>query len=560
MQLNTNIASLNAVRQLGYANQLLGQSLQRLSSGLRINSARDDAAGLQISNRLTSQIGGLAQSVRNANDGVSMLQTAEGAMQQVTDNLQRIRDLSLAAANGVNSADDRRAYQDEVNQLLQEISRINDTTTFGGRKLFTAGADPGDLNKRAVVYGLKSVWLADAEDRIRTYFGISGDGADITVNLDFTDGVGGALAAVSGTVGAGGKTDNLVLNVDMADFTPPNLPDGGNAPIYNDRIITHEMVHAVMGRAMDFAALPSWFKEGTAEFIHGGDERVNNDYAGGAGLAGILAAFNADDVSASAGYSAGYSAVRYLHQQIKAHGGNGIKDIMTYLNQNAGSTLDAAITNASHGAFANLAAFDAAFNANAGAFIAGFNFSDADTGAVGGLDVDGGASYDAKTIIPDAGRGFGISDQPLNGFNMSFPTLSELGGGGAIVDFQVGSEARQTITTQIGSVAVNALGISALDVVNAPGFATLFIDDALKAVDEQRARLGAVMNRLESTVSNLDNIQENVSASRSRIRDTDYAAETSSLAKARVLQQVGLSILAAANTSPNAVLQLLRAG
>ncbi len=560
MQLNTNVASLNAVRQLNGSNTLLGTTFQRLSSGLRINSAKDDAAGLQISNRLTAQIGGLGVAMRNANDGISMLQTAEGAMQAVTDNLQRMRDLSVAAANGALGSPERSALQAEVAALAAEITRINDTTTFGGKALFAPGSTASfvDLNIRAVVAGLKGVWLEESEARIERFFGIKGDGATLTVDLTFTDGAGNTAASVSGTVGGDGRTENMELNIDMADFVPPNLPNGGNAPFYNDRIIAHEMVHAIMGRSVDMTAQPDWFLEGTAEFIHGAEERVAGDTANGTNVAALLAAFNADDVSGSQGYSAGYSAVRYMHERIQGAGGEGIKDILEYLAANLGADLSTALTNASSGAFTDLTDFENDFNADAATFIAAFNFANTDTGAVGGFDVDGGEVYTAKSVMPNAGTR-GARDNPLRNFNVVFPDIPSAGAGGQVAQFQVGAQANETIVASINGISAGNLGIADLNVVDNPQFSIMFIDDALTQIDTQRGRLGAVMNRLQSTIANLDSVRENVSASRSRIRDTDFAVETAQLTKGQVMQQAGLAVLQQANANPNVVLSLLRA-
>lgn len=562
MQLNTNVASLNAQRQLYQSSQSLGVRFQRLSSGLKINSAKDDAAGLQISNRLKAQVGGLTQAARNANDGISMLQTAEGALQEVTNNILRMRDLSIQAANGSNGGAERRALQQEINQLQQEINRINDTTTFGGKKVF--GAAPSATAEafalRAVTAGLKAVWLEEAEARIQEYFGILGDGATLTIDLTETDGAGGALAWVSATgVDGNGRGLNLELNVDMADFIPPNLPDGGSSPYFNDRIIAHEVVHAVMFRTSNMTANPNWFIEGMAEFIHGAEERVAGDTANGTNTAAVMAAFAADDVSGSAGYSAGYSAVRYLHEQIQGAGGTGIKDLMIYMNDNPGSTLNDALANASSGAYASLAAFEADFGANGAAFISSFNFSNTDTGAIGGFDVDGGQVYTAKSIMPNVGRGDGVDDDPLDGFATVFPASSSGGLGGEIVSFQVGANRFETIDAQFGGVSTGALGLSELDVVNAAGFATLFLDEALTKVDALRAKMGATMNRLQSTIANLGVTTENAATSRSRIVDTDYAVETAELARSQILQQFGLAIAQQANLSSQGVLQLLRA-
>lgn len=321
-QIQTNIPSLFAQRKLGESSGSLETTLRRLSSGVRINSAKDDAARLSITDRMTGQVRGNSQAKRNVNDGISLLQVADGALSSITESLQRMRELSVQAANATQSSSDRQAIQQEINQLITHINKIADQTEFNNSRVFdqaVAGVGGGDSARRSVVDGLKMSWLEESEKRIKAYYGIVADGS-LTMDVNIYEGtVGGASASVSTTSvnGATGRWDNIKLNIDLADFRPPNLPNGGSAPIYNDRIIAHEMVHATMARATNFAALPNWFKEGTAEFIHGGDERVAVDYNGGAGWAGMISAFNSDDVSGSAGYSAGYSAVRYLHAKIK---------------------------------------------------------------------------------------------------------------------------------------------------------------------------------------------------------------------------------------------------
>jgi flagellin-like hook-associated protein FlgL len=291
MQINTNNYALNTARRMAENTNALQQSLQRLSSGLRINGAKDDAAGMAIADRMTTQIRGNNQAIRNVQDGTSMLQTAEGALSTVNDALQRVRELSIQAANATNTSSDRQALQSEVNQLLAEIDRVGATTSFNGRQIFSQIEDSisGDSDQRAVMDGLSLGWLENSENRIRKFYGISGDGAKLDVQLtDFTDGAGGTAARVVGSfAGYTGKGSDLKLQIDMADFTPADLPDGGTAPFYNDRVILHEMVHAVMYRSMNMGSLfnptdslsSRWFAEGMSEFIHGADERLTTDIA-----------------------------------------------------------------------------------------------------------------------------------------------------------------------------------------------------------------------------------------------------------------------------------------
>ena len=556
LTVNTNISSSFTRRQLESNSTALGTSLQRLSTGQRINSAKDDAAGLQISNRLTSQVRGLNVATRNANDGISLLQVAEGALQSVTEALQRIRSLGLQAMNGSNGASERTALDQEAQQLLQEINRVNETTTFAGRKVFDQGTFSvlGDPDQRAVLNALKGFWISEGEQRVFDAFGLTADGAELEITFT-NDSSSQTLASVSGTSGAGGKIFDQVLNVNLAYFDASTLPNGGSTPQYTDRVIAHEMAHAVMGRTMNFAGLPSWFIEGTAEALQGADERLAGDTAGGTNTATILAAFNADDVSASAGYSGGYAAVRYMIEEIKAAGGKGIKDIMGYLQKNSGSTLDQALTNASKGAFSSQADFSTQFNADAAAYVAGLDLSNADTGAIGGFDADGGNVLTAENVLPNQGTGLPGS----KGFTLVEPELFNANGvgGNTLTQLQVGAQAYETIQIGFSSFSADAMALGRLDLGKTPGLAVMDIDDALAYIDRQRGYMGALQNRLESTINNLQSIAENAAASRSRILDTDFAAETSNLVSRQIIEQAAQSVLAQANQRPQAVLSLL---
>ncbi len=555
LTVNTNIASSFAQRQLSSNDNALNTSLQRLSTGQRINSAKDDAAGLQISNALTSQVRGLTVATRNANDGVSLLQVGEGALQSVTTALQRIRELGLQAMNGSNSAVDREALNSEAQALLQEVNRVNQTTTFGGRLVFDQGqtSQLGALDKRAALNSLKGFWISEGEQRVYDALGLKADGANLTITFS-DDASSTTLASVAGTPGAGGKYYNQTLNVNMAYFDDSTLPNGGTNPAqYTDRVIAHEMTHAVMGRAMDFNALPGWFKEGTAEAVQGADERLAGDIAN-VGVAGVVGAFGS--IADSTGYSASYAAVRYMHAKIQEAGGHGIKDITGYLSTHANSTLDDALANASRGAFSSVSDFSTQFSADGAAFINGMNLGNADTGAIGGFDADGGEVYDAEDILPNRGTGVPGSQ----GFTLIEPELFDdsATGGSTQVSLQVGANAYETVDIGFNSFSTNAMALTNLDLTKTPGLAVMDIDDALAYVDRQRAYMGAIQNRLDSTISNLQNIAENATASRSRIVDTDFAAETANLASKQVIRQAAQSVLAQANQQPQAVLTLLQ--
>lgn len=578
--INTNIASMNARRNLDSNQSGLTVALQRLSSGLRVNTAKDDSAGLAISERMTAQIRGMSQSRRNINDAISMVQTSEAALGEMTNLFQRGRELAVQAANATNSASDAAALQAEVAQLVAEVDRISGSAEFNSVKLFDGGSravtydtSSGELTaeQQEIVDYLQQTWLAQAEDMIEQYFGITGDGS--AFEITFVEGEG-YLAAVSltGYEVASGKAVGLTLNIDLEDFLPVDDVNGGPSFVSNDRIIAHELVHAVMARSVNMRDMPLWFIEGTAEFIHGADARLNTD------LSNIAGASNAEKVEnlmngylttegSAEQYSAGYAAVRYLHSSIIAAGGTGIRQVFDYLEANTGSDLDDAIqamksTYASL-AYANLAEFEGLFDQGE----AGNNFivnlmtngslTNNDTGAVGGSDADGGSRVTTPDgVVPDTvGNG-----DPLAFFAEQYPT-----GTGEItlavtetLSFQVGANIGETIN--VDRVAVNAgnLGVASVDLAADADDAIRKFDLALNAVNKERARLGAIQNRLESAASAVDLARETISASRSRIIDADYAAETAAMVKSQILQQVATGIIAQANALPQNVLSLLQ--
>jgi flagellin len=573
--LNTNVSSLNAQRQVNASEGTLAKALQRLSSGLRINSAADDAAGLAISVRMTSQVRGLNQAVRNANDGISFLQTTDAALSTVSASLNRIRELAVQAANSTNSASDKAALQQEIAQLTQEIDRIGRTTTFNGQLVFAQAntSAVGDSNQLAVLDGLRSGWLTAAENMIREQYGIQASDQAIQIELTtFTDGVGGTLARVVASVGTSGPATNIRLQIDMADFVPPNPPNGGNPPFFNDRILAHEMTHAVMDATMNvgsmFANNQQFFLEGTAELIHGADERLYSDLVR---LGNGTAADGIDDVMAmvadwgtswdgsSEAYSAAYAGMRYLDAEIKAAGGEGIKQLMMYLAADSSRTLDQALANASSGRFTGVDDFRAEFQANGAAFIENLltsgQLTDADTGAIGGANASGGSTKTAESVVANVASRSG--DDQLAGFEEIWEEVAVESIAGPTHSLQIGAQAGEMLS--IGSLALTgaALDIMDADVTRDPNRVIAKMDRALEYVNARRAELGAQLNRLESAIANLATSAESLTASRSRIEDADYAAETAALTRSQILQQAGTAMIAQANMTPQLVLPLL---
>ena len=568
MTINTNVVSINAQRNLSLSGQSLNTTMQRLSSGLRVNSAKDDAAGLAIAERMNTQVKGMTVASRNANDGISLAQTTEGALGKIGDMLQRMRELAVQSANGTNSDDDRKALQAEVSQLQAEIDRVSATTTFNGTYVFgknrASAVGNSDANLQATLDGLQDRWLGQAGKLVQDMYGISGGGATMKI-LTETNTVGGVAAYVSSSSSGNGPGSNISMTVDLADFTSANQPDGGSAPYYNDRIIAHEMVHAAMatGQSWGKLAVPQsqWFLEGTAEFIQGADERVAGD-----GVNAMIGKLNQSDLEAwasnSADYSSGYLAVRYMHTAIQAQGGNGVQDVIQYLHAN-NVTLSDAITASSSGAFTDLNDFYSKLNTAAGNATTfqnyiGLDLTNADTGAIGGLDADGGTPKTATSVMPDTPA----SADLLSGFTLDWGNLLQAKGSGLGMGlgFQVGANAGDLVFAYTGDLNLGVMDIENLDISTSSGASTALrrLDAAIDYVSSMRGRLGAQMNRFENVISVLNVSSENASAARGRIVDADFAVETANLSRSQILKQAGTAMVAQANQLPQNVLSLLR--
>jgi len=562
VRINTNVAAENAYRLSSMNNKALEKSIQKISSSLRINKAGDDAAGLAISEKLRGQIRGLGQVERNIQDGISMIQTAEAGMQEIHSLLQRGREISVQAGNDTLVESDKNSLQQEINQIIQEIDRIAETTNFNTINLLNCPTITPDPEPVTILTGLKSSWLEQSESLITDYYGLTSDGAELTVNI--IQGVaGGTLASVSGLYNTvTGLGSNLYLNIEKADFLPGTLPNGQNpnGSMFDDRILAHEMTHAVMARTMNFFNLPTWFKEGVAEFASGADERLYYDSILGTDFTGVVGEI-ASWEGTSIDYSSAYAAVRYLHSQLKAAGGTGIKELLIWLNENQPADLDdaLAVMQAAHPGlvFNSVSTFVNDYDTNGVAFLTALNtagaFTNDDTGAVGGADADGGPVKDAASVVSDI---VNYTDTPLVGFEVIWPTIIQES---TSIYFQAGANTGQSLEFRLCDMRSISLGLTNVDVVNQASTAISMFDTAIVFVASECARLGALQNRLEHTISVTVNIEENLTSSESRIRDADMAKEIMGLAKTNILYISSTSMLAQANQQPQSVLKLLEA-
>ncbi len=508
----TNVASINAQRNLYGSNNALGVTFQRLSSGMRINSAKDDAAGLQISNRLTAQIGGLQVAARNANDGISLAQTAEGALQESTNILQRMRDLSIQSANGSNGSSERAALQAEVSQLQSELNRIAETTRFGSRTLLD-----GTFGTQTFQVG------AQAFETIAVGTGNAKASAIGTYQINFE--TGAASADLKGTV----------VQVDTA-----------NVGMFSDR-------PTVTGNTIAGATL------NVSGYL--GNQAVT--YAAGSSAKEIAAAINA------ASDDTGVEALARTNMSIRSVAAPGTLSFTIFSNNTTGVTVSASITNTG-----DLTALADAVNKETAATGVYATVSDAKNEII--LTNESGEDI----LLRDATHSAGNTNVlfTLKSFYGGFDTAADMDGGfdgvDGVVDviangmLQFNSSRAFTVTSNAAVDffdTTNAVGASlysvsdlSIDMAKGAQAAVTVIDKALTSIDALRGDLGAVQNRFQSTISNLNSIVENASAARSRVRDTDFAVETANLTKSQVLQQAGLSVLAQANAASQNVLSLLR--
>ncbi len=469
--INTNISSLNAQRNSNRTQSELATAMQRLSSGLRINSAKDDAAGLAITDRMTSQIRGINQAARNANDGISLSQVAEGALGAISTNLQRIRELAVQSANATNSASDRAALQQEVAQLTTEIDRVATQTQFNGLNLldgtfaaqqFQVGANAGQTITVASIASARASALG-----VYQGFNLTNQSIGTASNTP---------AALSVTVGSGAS---IAL---------------GNV-------------------AVDAKAIAA---------------AIAN-----AGLPGMTVSANATTVAAGTSTD---SATASGNATITV---NGIAITVAGVDGNLAQSRANAV---------------AAINAQSAA--TGVTATDTGSG-IGLVAADGRnvtTSYAAGGFTGSGMADFGLAAAGTTGATLNLSYVAPQGTSGNVVFAQTGGFNGTT------AIASTGTAISTLDISNVAGAnaALTAIDAALASVSGSRAQLGAVQNRFSSTIENLQTASENLSASRSRIQDADFAAETAALSRAQVLQQAGTAMIAQANQSPQQVLTLLK--
>ncbi|MCB1777260.1 MAG: flagellin [Candidatus Competibacteraceae bacterium] len=507
LTINHNESALKARRRLNQSGGTLRTSMERLSSGLRINSAKDDVAGVAIADRMTAQIRGLNQAARNANDGISLAQTADGALQEASAILQRIRELAIQSANDTNVGTDRASLQKEVGQLQQELNRIANTTAFNNRNLLDGTFE---LQKFHVGANANEAIGITAGNTQATSIGahqVQGAVTGMTAT-------GGAVNAISsGTLkinGALGTADVAVETGDSARDIAISVNDRTGETGITARAATQLELKVTTSGAFSFNLIGQNMTEPftiaqpvkISYNVQASSITTSDDSA----LAGLTAAINS---------YAGTTGVTAKLNQDKT--GIILEQANGYDIQLTG-TSDSTATMSVQGL--QFDATSSAAIANSGGYIA----AGAATGLTSGATVTVGGQ-----LTFESGKIFSIVASGAN-------AVSNASGAS-----RLNTVADINIASQVG--ANDAISV---------------VDNALAFVDDLRATFGAVQNRLSSTINNLQTTAENVSDARSRIQDADFAKETADLSRAQILQQAGTAMLAQANQSQQVVMQLLQ--
>jgi flagellin len=646
MVIGTNVASLTAQRHLDTSRADLETSMERLSSGTRINSATDDAAGLGISDRMTSQVNGLNQAVRNANDAISLGQSAEGALDESTAILQRMRDLAVQASNGTNTDVDRAALNDETTQLKAELTRISDTSMFNNTKLL-------DGNFTAKTFQIGHT---------------GNETISLSINKMDATSLGDIAGASAGTVAGSSSSTQLTASVDAKVGGTISIQGGtnaGSAVVSSDAIVGTTIIDGkattaevaattwtdtvTMSGTSETGDTVSWDLGGgvTADFtvVTGGDAATTAaEVAAGLSASGFTFSASGDDLIATreAGVYAqeGAVTVTQVGGTSTAVGTDGTSTAGTdavaeglATQWQASQTFTAGAKTGDQINFTiggNLHSYTATSNTSTAAdltndiaanmTVAGYSVGSSGNDVVinknaAGIDTSGlltSVTQRSATTATAEVEYVGVSAAATNGdkvtltvdgdsFTHTFsstPASEALTIDDMVSSWNAGTSGFRTGYTAVGldasgnetaaadtntvsfslkaeqagtagnfNLSANfqanpgvggSVAISAIDLTSSASDAIASIDQAIKEVGQERAKLGAFQNRLDHTVSNLQNMVENTSSARSRIQDTDFAAESANLAKAQVLQQAGTAMLAQANASGQSVLSLLK--
>ncbi|MFL0165432.1 flagellin [Candidatus Clostridium helianthi] len=543
MIINHNLASNNAISRMNANSASASNSMQKLSSGLRINKAGDDAAGLAISEKMRGQIRGLDQASANAQDGISMIQTAEGALNETHSILQRIRELADQSANGTNTDADRKSIQDEVSQLKSEIDRIGNTTEFNTQKLLngslktsgaavgqdtTTGIDVAKLTSASVTATSamnSSTALVGDSDFVQGKLTI--DGSEITVNWqNLSEAEKTTIKAGTGS-GATTTSMNAAKDLIVSKINEAIDQSGAKVAHVSGYVDSANKLVIESGSTGTTSAIKSSAATG-----------ISGKFLGTAGTTGDTgdSTYNGSNVATT-------DKINFKIGDVNLQA-----SITTAIS--AGDTMSSAATQLQHDINDAISSYNTAAGATSSdkpGYIADVKVNATNDGRFEIVSESGPISLSdlaGKTAVKDLGL---------------TQAQTESGGNGGMT-FQIGANRGQTITFGINDMRSAALGISGVDVSTKAGAQSALdtLDKAIASVSSERGKLGAIQNRLEHTINNLGTSSENLTSAESRIRDVDMAKEMSTFSKNNILSQAAQAMLAQANQQPQQVLQLLR--
>jgi len=554
--INTNINSITAQRNLAMTQSSLATSMQRLSSGLRINSAKDDSAGLAISERFTTQIRGLNQASRNANDGISLAQTAEGALAEVTSNLQRIRELAVQSANSTNSASDRAALNQEVQQRIAEVERVASSTSFNGQKIldgsfgnavFQVGANVGETINLGLGTSMKSgaigsfVNVVNSNSVGNTQTTVVGTAGTATNAVSANKAIAGANTYGADPATAYGGVSSATFNGSNFSLNGTNINNSANtvgiiAPAYQSADSAFAKAAAI-----NASGVVGVTASATTSLAFG-------TTGGTAGTTDFLALTTATAGTGSVGYTLNINGQNVLTYTAAAVTTNTAANTTT-----AGLSIDSAVSSINQ--YQSTTGVVASKDSNGNlALVAADGRNIAVSEAITGLDGTTAATVTtafSRLVEAAAGTPASVTQAQTYRGQLTLQGAASVTVGGT--QAAAGIAGSTTLLAASGTLAGQKV-----DTLANANSAILSMDSALGAVSTLRSTFGAIQNRFESVISTLSTTSENLSSSRSRVQDADFAQETANLSRAQILQQAGTAMVAQANQLPQGVLALLR--
>jgi flagellin len=566
MRINTNVAALNSYNQLKNTQNNLSKSLSRLSSGKRINSASDDAAGLAISEKMNSQTKGLAMAQRNAQDGISMIQTAEGALKETHSILQRMRELAVQSSNDTNTSDDRAEIQKEMDQLKEEINRIADTTEFNTKSLLngaiSADSDVAAVSGESLGSGIESLNVdptseLDADSYTLTTVtdtkvlngltdashSVGVDNVDVEADTALTEGQ--YIVDVSSTITANETTDTT--NGGTGAVTGTNLADSETGLADGD--YSFEFNATGTSVTLTYTAEDGSTETDTQSF----DSSSASETITFSGLTNGEAEISFDGTAVADGEVYAMDRSTQYHAELQDSTGTAIGSQVNIVEGQE----DVVIGDDTTG--------EVSVDFGSDLVVGEANFGVKSTGEASAVLKDSSDNtIDSQRIENDTQR------VDLGSTGLSFSTGTLVDGEETTFDintstqdnsvkFQIGANEGQNMELGINDMRTTALGVNGIDVSTQTDAdnAITTLDDAIASVSEERSKLGAVQNRLDHTINNLNTAEENLTAAESRISDVDMAKEMMNMSKQQILSQAGTAMMAQANQLPQGVLQLL---